>query len=226
MDGLHVEQRALIEALVRAAVRQDIFLDAGRARNAKEHAILRNEGHAEAANFALREAEDILALDRDGSGVRGIEAEEHVDQLLLAVSFHACDTENLALAHIKRHLIEHLLVPFVDVFHIAHAKDRIGRSGLVLLDVQNDIAPDHQPRDILLCDITRVVNAHGAAVSHDGQPIGDFHDLVQLVGNEDDGIALIFQVNELLEKLGRLLRGQDRRRLVEDQNLRAAHEGF
>ena len=46
------------------------------------------------------------------------------------------------------------------------------------------------------------------------------------MGNEDDGIALIFQVNELLEKLGRLLRGQDRRRLVEDQDLRAAHEGL
>ena len=117
-------------------------------------------------------------------------------------------------------------MPFVDVFHIAHAKDRIGRSGFVLLHVQNNVAPDHQPGDIFFCHVARVVNAHGAAVSHDGQPIGDFHDLVELVGNEDDGIALIFQVNELLEKLGRLLRGQDRRRLVEDQNLRAAHEGL
>ena len=117
-------------------------------------------------------------------------------------------------------------MPFVDVFHIAHAKDRIGRPGFVLLHVQNDVAPDHQPGDILLCDITRVVNAHGAAISHDGQPVGDLHDLVQLVGNEDDGIALIFKMNELFKELRRLLGRENGRRLVEDQDLRAAHEGL
>lgn len=51
VDGLHVEQRALIEALVRAAVGEDVFLDAGRARNAKEHPVLRNEGHARGREF-------------------------------------------------------------------------------------------------------------------------------------------------------------------------------
>ena len=117
-------------------------------------------------------------------------------------------------------------MPLVDVFEVAHTKHRIGRAGFILLHVQDDIAPDHQAGNFFLCDIARVVNAHGPAAAHNRQPVGDLHDFVELVGDEDDGVALILEVNQLLEQFGRLLRGQNGGRLVENQNLRAAHEGF
>ena len=82
-------------------------------------------------------------------------------------------------------------MPLVDVFDVAHAQHNIRRLRLVLLHVQNDIAADHQTRNFLLRHVARVVNAHRAPAAHDRQPVGDLHDLVQLVRNKDDGIALL-----------------------------------
>jgi len=46
------------------------------------------------------------------------------------------------------------------------------------------------------------------------------------VGDEDDRVALLLEVDELFEELGRLLGRQHGGRLVEDEDLRAAHEGL
>ena len=62
---------------------------------------------------------------------------------------------------------------------------------LLFLNIQADIAADHQTRNFLLRHVARVVNAHRAPAAHDRQPVGDLHDLVQLVRDEDDGIALL-----------------------------------
>jgi hypothetical protein len=56
-------------------------------------------------------------------------------------------------------------------------------------------------------------------VAHHGHGVGDRHDLAQLVGDEDDGDAALFQRFQNLEELVGLLRRQDAGRLVEDQDL-------
>ena len=115
-------------------------------------------------------------------------------------------------------------MPLVDVFHVPHAQHHVRRLRLVLLHVQNDVAADHQPGDLLFCHIAGVVHAHRAAAAHDGQSVGDLHDLVEFVGDEDDRVALLLQIPQLLEQLDRLLCGQNGRRLVEDEDLRAADQ--
>ena len=58
----------------------------------------------------------------------------------------------------------------------------------------------------------------------DGDPVGDLEHLVQLVADEDDRHALALEALEDPEQLGRLLRGEHGRRLVEDEDVRAPVE--
>ena len=62
------------------------------------------------------------------------------------------------------------------------------------------------------------VDLHAAPEHRDA--VGDLQHLVQLVADEDDGLALPRERADDLEELVRLLRRQDRRRLVEDEDLR------
>ena len=160
VNGLHVEKRAMVQPLFRRTVGNEIFLDGRAARDAVEHTVFRDEGDALVAQLLLRKAEKILRLHRHRARVRRQEAEEHIDQLLLAVALDARNAENFTPAHVEGDLVEHLLVPLVDVFDVAHAQHNIRRLRLVLLHVQNDITADHQTRNFFLRYIASIVNTH------------------------------------------------------------------
>ena len=63
-----------------------------------------------------------------------------------------------------------------------------------------------------------------APAPEDGHAIGDVHHLLELVRDEDDPAALACHPAQALEELHRLLRSQDRGRLVEDEDVRSAIE--
>ena len=68
-----------------------------------------------------------------------------------------------------------------------------------------------------------VDRADALAAPQHGDAVGDVEHLVQLVGDEDDGRARPRSARRrTLDELGRLLRGQHRRRLVEHEDPRAA----
>ncbi len=109
----------------------------------------------------------------------------------------------------------------MDVIELEHDVARCrGR----LVDAQKHLAADHHPCEPLL---GRPGARHGvdhlAAPQH-GDPVGDLEHLVQLVADEDDRHALALKTLEDPEELARLLRGEHRRRLVEDQDVRPAVE--
>ena len=60
--------------------------------------------------------------------------------------------------------------------------------------------------------------------SQNGDAIGDFENLVELVADEDDCIAAGAKVTERVKKLIRFGRGQHRGRLVEDEDARVARQ--
>jgi len=65
---------------------------------------------------------------------------------------------------------------------------------------------------------------HLLPAPEDGDPVGDREHLVQLMGDEDDRMALPLERLDDLEQLLGLLRRQDSRRLVEDEDVRPAVE--
>src|SRR5207244_492385 len=64
------------------------------------------------------------------------------------------------------------------------------------------------------------------AAAENGDAIRDLEDLVQLVADEDDRLSVRLEAADDGEQLLRLLRGEDSRGLVEDQDLGAAIERF
>jgi hypothetical protein len=89
---------------------------------------------------------------------------------------------------------------------------------LTAVDDELHVAADHQRREIVLVGLGREALADDLAAPDDRDPVGDLEDLVQLVADEDDRVALGGEPLEDLEDLLRLLRREDRRRLVEDED--------
>ena len=69
-----------------------------------------------------------------------------------------------------------------------------------------------------------VERLHHLAAAHDADRVGHRHDLAQLVGDEDDRLALLLEVLEDAEQVVGLRGGQDAGRLVEDQDVALAVE--
>ena len=64
----------------------------------------------------------------------------------------------------------------------------------------------------------------GAALAQDGDGVGVAEHLVELVGDEDDRLALSLEVAQVAEQLVHLVRHEHRRRFVEDEDLGASEE--
>ena len=64
------------------------------------------------------------------------------------------------------------------------------------------------------------------AIAQDSQTVTNLLDLVELVRDKNNGIAIFFEIDELGKQFLRLLRCQNSRRLVEDQYLHVTQEHF
>jgi hypothetical protein len=92
------------------------------------------------------------------------------------------------------------------------------------IESQCDVATDHRPRDVARGRITRPQPRHRLAGAHHGDRVRDVHHLVELVGDEDDGAPVGAQRAQHVPELRDLGRREHCRRLVENQDLRAAIE--
>ena len=72
--------------------------------------------------------------------------------------------------------------------------------------------------------LCRAYRGDGGAAPDDGDVVGDGEHLVELVRDEDQGVALLLELAEVREQRVDLLRHQDGGRLVEDDHLGAAVE--
>ena len=107
----------------------------------------------------------------------------------------------------------------VDVLEL---QQRLAGRARLLLDAQHDVAADHHPRQRRLVGAGGLDRADRLAAPQHGDAVGDLEHLVQLVRDEDDRGPVVAQPAQHLGQLGGLLRGQDRGRLVEDEDARAA----
>ena len=92
-------------------------------------------------------------------------------------------------------------------------------------------AEQHRPADHHLGELRlrrrrrRGFPDDGPAAEH-RDAIRDLEHLIELVADEHDGLPVRPEPAEVLEEVARLRRGQDGRRLVQDQDLDASVEGF
>jgi len=165
------------------------------------------------------------ARDRHVSGRQRPQPGERLGELALAVAGDAGDADDLAAAHRERDAAQRgqtAVALGVQVVGLEYHLPR--RPGARLATVLLDLAPDHQRRQGLGGRARRRRGRDDAPAAQHRDAVGDLEHLVQLVRDEDDRAAVGGHGAQRREQRVRLLRGQHRRRLVEDQDARVAVE--
>ena len=195
-------------------------------------AIFRDVREPARLALAQRESGDVGARDADLAALRSAEPDDRLDERALAIPFHARDAEDLAGLHRERHVVHRARAPLAGDDEIAHLErgHRGGRRCIrarVLrgrVSREHHIAPDHCARDRRGARARRGEARDGPPRAHHGDRVRDLRHLVQLVRDENDRAAIVPQRAQHAPQLLHLGRGEHRRRLVENENARAAHE--
>src|SRR5690606_40461262 len=111
----------------------------------------------------------------------------------------------------------------LEVAHLEHHR-RVGPDLLGRVHV-GQFAPDHQARHLVLGGGADVLGGDVMPVAQDGDTVGDGHDLVELVGDVDDGHAFGRQATDEAEQDLGLGAGEDVGRFVHEPHVYLAGDG-
>ena len=187
--------------------------------------VLGDVAHAHHAALPDGSVGNILAAQANLSAHHRLQTGQAVDQLRLAVAVDAGDADDLAAPDVERNAAHGvILVDLGGDDHVLDLKHGLARLHVLFLDLEVNLAANHHGRKLFERRVSRVDRADAAALSQDGAAVGDRHDLRQLVGDKQDRFALRRQIAHDLHQLVDLLRRQNGRRLVEDQDLIVAVE--
>ena len=168
----------------------------------------------------------VVAGERDPACGWPAQSDERLDELILAVAGDPRDAQDLAGPDVKVDAPDDLRAAIVGDPQTFDPKGDLGRVRRAPVDRELDFAPDHELGEVVLVRLGWDPRADDPAAPDDRNPVGDLEDLVQLVADEHDAVALGGKPSEDREDLLGLLRRQDGRRLVEDQDARLAVEGL
>ena len=182
--------------------------------------ILGNVGHAQDIPLTDGHMGDVLAAKGNFAGNHRLQARETVHQLRLAIAIDTGDAHDLALAHLKAHIPHGVLFMQLaghgQMLHIQHHVSGICRT---LHHMEIHIMAHHHGAELLHTGVLGLHSADVLTLTQHSTAVGHGHDLVKLVGNEQDGLSLCGQIPHDLHELIDLLGGQHGGRLVENEDL-------
>ena len=128
------------------------------------------------------------------------------------------ESDDLARANLERHRDS----PLMRAHHGLDAQPHRAARTSSAPFLANNLAPDHQSLHRRAVVLAARQLASGAAIAQHDHPIGDAHDLLEMMRHEDDGNSATAQfVHDPEQPIG-FGRGEARGRLVENQHARLA----
>jgi branched-subunit amino acid transport protein len=227
-DGLEVEQAPAVFHTVLVAehgvLHHREILD-----DAVAQAVFRHVADAEVAEgggqaVGIRAAPERkrFAFEFDLARRRQAHARQDFHQFALAVARDAGNRHDFARTHGEVDVGQQLDAVRVFQLQARDLEHRRARIEGFARQVAFDRAADHHVGQLLF---RRLGGGHGARHAAGAQHrhlVGDVHDLLQLVGDQDDGLALFLEQAQDFEQRGRFLGRQHGGRLVQDQDVGAA----
>ena len=182
--------------------------------------ILRNV--AQSADRALADGRirDVLALEGDFAAGQRFKAGESVDEFGLSVAIDTCDTDDLARANVEGDVVDsHLGASLGGDGHVLHLKDYFAGMRGSLVNLEADITAYHHAAQFFLSGVLDIDCADIFAAAKNGAAVRDSHDLIELVGDEQDRLAFCRKVLHDHHEIVDLGGGQHGGGLVEDEDL-------
>src|SRR5687767_6171806 len=106
-------------------------------------------------------------------GTRLAQANERLDQLVLAVAGDARDPEDLAAAHLQVDAGDALVAAIVLDVESLDLEDHVRGMRLAAIDDERDRAPDHELGELALVRLGGDPRTHDLAAPDDRDPVGD-----------------------------------------------------
>ena len=220
-DGLALQEARLADELrLKVPLEHHVVLQGVVQHQAVLVAVLRDVAHAQQRPLPDGGAGDVLAAERNLAGLQGLQARQAVDQLRLAVAVNTGNADNLSRPDRKGDILHSIVVMELGGHsHTLHHQDGILGLGGLLVDCELHVPAHHHAGQLFTAGLGDVHRADVFALPQDRAAVRHGHDLIQLVGDEQDGFALCRQVLHDLHQLVDLLRRQHSGGLVEDQDL-------
>ena len=138
-----------------------------------------NEVRSRALNF--------VPVEPQFHGVRLEQAGEGFNELRLAVAVDAGHAQNLAAMEGKRDVLENGN-PVFAVRQMLHGEERLTDCLGGMAALKTVFTAHHHAGQLLHGGFVLIHAADELAVPENGAPVGNLHDLIELVGNDDDAL--------------------------------------
>lgn len=109
---------------------------------------------------------------------------------------------------------------------VLHAQALLAGLQVNLRELFLQFTPNHVADDFIQVGVRHVQLRHVRAVAHDGRAVADLHDLLEAVGNIDDGHAAPLQHADRVKQNFNFTVGQRRGGLIHDEHPGIDGEGF
>ena len=186
-------------------------------------AILGNVADAGVRGLPGRRTRDVDAMRSMGPRRRGAHAGERLDELALPIAVDAGDRDDLARAQVHGEAAHGVQAAVVAHPEVAHREHVLAGVRVAARDVEQHLAADHQLGQAALAGACAVDGGDLLAAPQDGDAVGDFEYLVQLVRDQDDEVPPA-RARAARRRVVDLVGRQHRGRLVEDQHAGVAVE--
>ena len=198
-----------------------VVRDGQRGGQAHAQPVLGDEGHGDALfqDGLGGQAHDVVPLVDHQAGLDRPQTGDGLAQLLLAAARDASHAQDLAAADIEVHVVDgHGTLVAADG-QVPYLQQGAGLLHQGAVDVQVDLPAHHPLGQLLLAGLGGVHGGDILALAQDGHPVRQLHHLVQLVGDDDDGVPLVPHPAQDGEQLFDLLHRQHGGGLVQDDDL-------
>ena len=216
-----------VETLLFVLAHQEIVRHGGVSADAGGQPVFRNVGQTHSPDFSRGPARHILAADQDLSLRRRAHARNGLQELALAVALDGGNAQNLSCPDGKGNIPDRLQAPVVIDLQVLRLNGHLaGSAGFFQMVIEHRPA-HHHGGQLLFGHVAGVFHAHQLALAHDAHPVGNGHDFVQFMGDDNDRHAqLLHHPADDGKELVGLLGGEDGGGLVQNEDVRSPVEGF
>ena len=154
-------------------------------------AVFGNVAHAKQRALADGGIGNVLAAEVNAAAFQGLQTGNAVDQLGLAVAVDTGNTNDFACPNLEGNIVDRVFLAEPGGHgHVLHIQNHLGRLGSVFLHRKFHITAYHHAGKLRFGGGSNIHSADVLALAHNRAAVCHCHDLVEFVGNEQDGLAL------------------------------------